>query len=64
MQTIAVAYTGYYVSEVVWGMSGVISTVVTGLIVSFFGLPMINDPELLDAFWVLVEHLLNTGAFA
>lgn len=60
-QTVAIAYIGYYVSEVVFGFSGVISTVVTGVMTSFFGRPFINDPKLLDDFWILLEHLLNTG---
>jgi len=61
LQTVAFAYIGYYTAEVVWGFSGVISTVVTGVMVSFFGRSMINDPKLLDDFWVLLEHLLNTS---
>ena len=97
-KTVAVAYVGYYVSEVVWGLSGVISTVgkwnaastahlfyscslglahmrdssplvycfrlaVTGVMVRFLGRSMINDPKLLDDFWVLLEHMLNTVLF-
>jgi NhaP-type Na+/H+ or K+/H+ antiporter len=61
--TIAVAYVGYYVAEVVCETSGVISTVVTGLTVKFFGVSAINDANLLDDFWTLVEHLLNTVLF-
>lgn len=61
--TIAVAYLGYYVAEPVLEMSGVISTLVTGLIVKFAGRGMVNDAKLLDDFWTLVEHLLNTLLF-
>jgi NhaP-type Na+/H+ or K+/H+ antiporter len=61
--TIAVAYLGYYVAEPVLEMSGVISTLMTGLIVKFAGRGMVNDPKLLDDFWTLVEHILNTLLF-
>jgi NhaP-type Na+/H+ or K+/H+ antiporter len=61
--TIAVAYLGYYVAEPVLEMSGVISTLMTGLIVKFAGRGMVNDAKLLDDFWTLVEHMLNTLLF-
>ena len=61
--TLGVAYLGYYVAEPVWEASGVISTVVTALIVKFFGRGMINDIQLLEDFWTLVEHILNTVLF-
>lgn len=32
--------------------------------VKFFGSSMLNDKKLLDDFWALVEHLLNTVLFA
>jgi len=61
--TMSVAYTGYYVAEVVCHTSGVIATVTCGIIVKYFGRSMINDTLLLDDFWTLVEHLLNTVLF-
>lgn len=61
--TMAVAYTGFYVAEVVCKTSGVIATVVCGIVVKFFASSMINDTQLLDDFWTLVEHLLNTVLF-
>ena len=61
--TLAIAYTGYYVAEVVCGTSGVISTLACGITLKMFGQAMINNPDLLDDFWVLVEHLLNTVLF-
>ena len=61
--SIAIAYLGYYVAEPVWETSGVIATVTAGLIVKFFGRGMINDHKLLDDFWALIEHLLNTILF-
>jgi len=61
--TMAIAYIGFYVAEPVWQTSGVISTVTTGVVVKFLGRAMINDSKLLEDFWVLVEHLLNTVLF-
>ena len=62
--TFAVAYVGYYVAEIVCSTSGVIATVTTGLVVRFFVSGIINDAKLLDDFWTMVEHLLNTIIFA
>jgi NhaP-type Na+/H+ or K+/H+ antiporter len=61
--TFAIAYLSYYVADAVWKTSGVISTLTLGVTVRFFGRAMINDPKLLDDFWVLVEHILNTVLF-
>eukprot|EP00457_Paulinella_chromatophora_P001742 gb/GEZN01001744.1/.p1 GENE.gb/GEZN01001744.1/~~gb/GEZN01001744.1/.p1 ORF type:complete len:783 (+),score=79.47 gb/GEZN01001744.1/:144-2492(+) len=61
--TITIAYLCYYTSEVVSGCSGVIAVVTCGLITSTFGGGLINDPELMENFWTLVEHLLNTLLF-
>jgi NhaP-type Na+/H+ or K+/H+ antiporter len=61
--TITTAYLCYYTSDVVWGVSGVIATVTLGLIISYGGRPLINDVGLLEDFWMLVEHLLNTLLF-
>ncbi|GAX29583.1 hypothetical protein FisN_24Lh041 [Fistulifera solaris] len=63
MGTAAIAYTGYYVSDFVWATSGVISTMTTGLVVKFLGRAFINDLKLLDDFWTLMEHILNTVLF-
>lgn len=62
--TITAAYLCYYTSEVVWGLSGVIATVALGLVVSAGGRPLVNDEGLLEDFWMLVEHLLNTLLFS
>jgi NhaP-type Na+/H+ or K+/H+ antiporter len=61
--TITAAYLCYYTAEVVWGMSGVIATVTLGLMVAGGGRPLINDNSLMEDFWTLVEHLLNTLLF-
>lgn len=61
--TAAMAYLGYYVAEVVCKTSGVIATVVAGVTVKFLGRAMLNDAKLLEDFWVLIEHLLNTVLF-
>lgn len=61
--TLAIAYIGYYVAEPVWQTSGVIATLSCGVLVKLFGRAMVNDTKLLDDFWTLVEHLLNTVLF-
>lgn len=63
VSTLGLAYTCYYVAEVVCGTSGVIATLVTGVTVKFFGRALINDADLLDDFWMLLEHILNTILF-
>ena len=62
--TMAIAYIGYYAAEPVWETSGVIATLTAGVLVKFLGRAVINDAKLLDDFWTLVEHLLNTVLFA
>jgi NhaP-type Na+/H+ or K+/H+ antiporter len=61
--TVTTAYLCYYTADVVWGCSGVIATVTLGLVVSAAGRPLINDVRLMEDFWTLVEHLLNTLLF-
>ena len=61
--TITVAYLTYYTAEMVAHTSGVIATVVCGVITKQFGGTMINDRKMMESFWVLVEHLLNTLLF-
>lgn len=51
----------YYVLDVF--LAGVIATVAAGVTVKFLGRAMLNDAKLLDDFWVLLEHLLNTILF-
>lgn len=61
LSTLAIAYIGYYVAdEPVLETSGVIATLTAGLLVKFLGRAVINDAKLLDDFWTLLEHLLNT----
>lgn len=43
--------------------AGVIATVASGVTVKFLGRAMLNDAGLLDDFWVLLEHMLNTVLF-
>lgn len=62
--TITIAYACYYVADAVAHTSGVIAVVFCGVFSKAFGASLINDMELLDSFWVLVEHLLNTLLFA
>lgn len=44
-------------------MSGIIATVSCGVTVSALGSTLINDPEMMNSFWILVEQLLNTLLF-
>jgi NhaP-type Na+/H+ or K+/H+ antiporter len=61
LSTLALAYVGYYVAdEPILETSGVIATLTAGLLVKFLGRAVINDAKLLDDFWTLLEHLLNT----
>lgn len=61
--TITFAYLSYYVSEAVFGMSGVITVVTVGLISKYFASTLFNDPHMMEKFWVLVEHILNSLLF-
>lgn len=61
--TIAIAYLCYWVADI-GETSGVIATVICGITAKAFGNSMINDPEMMEAFWELVESLLNTLLFS
>lgn len=60
--TITVAYLTYYTADIC-ETSGIIATVFCGITTKAFGNPLINDPALMESFWILVEHLLNTLLF-
>jgi NhaP-type Na+/H+ or K+/H+ antiporter len=62
--TVTVAYLSFYTSEVVCHMSGVIAVVTCGILTKAFGGGFISDWQVMDAFWTLLEHLLNTVIFA
>jgi NhaP-type Na+/H+ or K+/H+ antiporter len=62
--TVTVAYLSFYTSEVVCEMSGVIAVVTCGILTKAFGGGFISDWMVMDAFWALLEHLLNTVIFA
>lgn len=64
MATITFAYLSYYVAEAVCHTSGVLAVVATGVVMKALGDNMINDPVMMEKFWLLVEHLLNTLLFA
>lgn len=61
--TLALAYVGYFCADYVWATSGVIATLAAGLTVKFLGRAIVNDEKLLQDFWQLLEHLLNTVLF-
>lgn len=62
--TVTVAYLSFYTSEVVLEMSGVIAVVVCGIVTKAFGGGLIGDSKVMNSFWSLLEHLLNTLLFA
>lgn len=62
--TVAIAYLSFFVSEVVAGCSGVIAVVTTGIFTKAFAAGLISDWKVMDSFWSLLEHLLNTVIFA
>ncbi len=64
MAVLAIAYLNYYVADFVWKTSGVVATLVAGLFVRFLGRDAINDVHLLDNFFALLEHILNTVLFS
>lgn len=53
----------YFTADVVWGTSGVIANLTLGLCVNTFGKAFINDNQLSEDFWSIIEHLLNTVLF-
>lgn len=61
---VGMAYLNYYVSDFIAKTSGVIATVVAGLVVRFAARASINDIHLMDDFFVLLEHILNTILFS
>lgn len=57
--TATVAYLAYYMADIS-DCSGVISVVSAGITAKAYGSSMINNPEMMDKFWAIVEQLLNT----
>ncbi len=62
--TIATAYLAFYVAEVILHMSGVLAVVCCGVTTKTFAAILIIDEEMMQNFWGLVEHLLNSVLFA
>lgn len=62
--TVTVAYLSFYTAEMSCEMSGVISVVLCGITTRAYGAGLINNPEMMESFWILLEHLLNTLLFA
>ena len=60
---LAMVYLNYFVAEVVCLTSGVIATLAAGLSIKFFGRGAINDIYLMDDFFTVTEHILNTILF-
>jgi NhaP-type Na+/H+ or K+/H+ antiporter len=63
--TVTTAYLSFYTAQVVCEMSGVIAVVTCGILTKAFGGGFIADHgQVMDSFWSLLEHLLNTVIFA
>ena len=61
---LGMVYANYFVAEVVCATSGVIATLAAGLCVKFFGRETINNIHLMDDFFSITEHILNTILFS
>jgi hypothetical protein len=59
--TFTMAYLSYFVTDQVFHCSGVIGTLTYGVLINHSA--FINDRKLMEDFWALVEHLLNTVLF-
>ena len=64
MASITTAYLCYYTAESVFGMSGVIAVVTLGVMTKFFSSSLFNDTDMMEKFWGLTEHMLNSVLFA
>jgi NhaP-type Na+/H+ or K+/H+ antiporter len=62
--TVTAAYLSFYTAQVTCKMSGVIAVVVCGIVTKAFGGGLITDWNVMDSFWSLLEHLMNTVIFA
>ena len=60
---LGMVYLNYFVAEIVCHTSGVIATLTAGLVVKFFGRGSINCVHLMDDFFSITEHILNTVLF-
>ncbi len=61
---LGMVYLNYFVAEVVCHTSGVIATLAAGLCVKFLGRGDINNIHLMDDFFSITEHILNTILFS
>ena len=62
--TFCMAYLSFYVAEAVLHWSGVICVVFCGLTTKAVANSLIIDQEMMNKFWSLTEHILNTILFA
>mmetsp|Transcript_11771 Transcript_11771/g.28178 ORF Transcript_11771/g.28178 Transcript_11771/m.28178 type:complete len:439 (-) Transcript_11771:1572-2888(-) len=60
----AMVYLNYYVADFVADTSGVMATLMAGLLVHFLGRTWVNDPKLFSDFFEIVEGILNTILFS
>ena len=62
--TISMSYLTFYISEGIWGFSGVIATVTAGIFFSEYSRGIIVSKEVLDAGWEMLEFMGNTMIFS
>jgi len=60
---IVTAYLTFFLADHVLGMSGVLATVVSGVVVSALSWPIFNSPETMSHVWHMFEYIGNTLIF-
>lgn len=63
MASISCVYLCYYTADAVFATSGVIAVVTVGVITKYYSSSLFNDTDMMEKFWVLMEHMLNTVLF-
>lgn len=61
---LGLVYLNYFVADLICATSGVIATLIAGLCVRFLGRGAINNIHLMDDFFSITEHILNTILFS
>lgn len=61
--TVTTAYLTFYVAEVVCKTSGILAVVLCGITTRAFGGGFISDQQMMEDWWSLFEHLLNSLVF-
>ncbi|KAF4720637.1 Son of sevenless 1, partial [Perkinsus olseni] len=61
--TLVTAYASFFIAEVYFGMSGVITTFTAGMILSWRMRPLLISSEAVDSFWSVMEFVSNAVVF-